>query len=94
MTAPTVRRKGYATAALAAMRRHLVDDEKAAFSMLFCAATLYGFYGKLDWRLFTGAVIVEQFGEPAAFTLNQAMLQDGREIAPADGRLDLRGPPW
>jgi predicted acetyltransferase len=94
MTAPELRRRGHARTALAAMRRHLLDDRKVHFSLLFCAADLHGFYGQLGWRLFAGAPLVEQRGKTVEFTLNRAMVQDGTEIAPAGGILELRGPPW
>ena len=51
MTAPDTRRRGHARTALAAIRSHLIDDRKVNFSLLFCAADLYGFYGQLGWRL-------------------------------------------
>jgi hypothetical protein len=94
MTAPELRMQGHARTALAAMRRHLIDDQQVAFSLLFCAADLYGFYGRLGWQLFANAPLVELRGTTVEFTLNRAMVQDGTEIAPAGGILDVRGPPW
>jgi predicted acetyltransferase len=94
MTAPELRRRGHARTALAAMSRHLVDDQQVGFSLLFCAADLYGFYGPLGWRLFADAPLVEQRGRTLEFTLSRAMVQDGTEIAPVGGILDIRGPPW
>jgi predicted acetyltransferase len=94
MTAPELRRRGHARTTLAAMRRHLIDDQKVHFALLFSAAGLHGFYGQLGWRLFAGAPLVEQRGKTIEFTRNQAMVQDGTEIAPAGGILELRGPPW
>jgi aminoglycoside 2'-N-acetyltransferase I len=94
MTAPEFRRRGHARTALAALRSHLTNDQQVAFSLLFCAVDLYGFCGQLGWRLFAGAPLVEQRGRTVEFTLNRAMVQDGTEIAPAGGILDLRGPPW
>ena len=94
MTAPARRRQGHARAALTAMRRHLIDAQRVAFSLLFCAADLHPFYGKLGWKLFEGAPLVEQLNMTVAFTLNRAMVQDGIEAAPTGGRLELKGPPW
>jgi GNAT superfamily N-acetyltransferase len=94
MTAPDSRRRGYAQAALAAMRAYLVDDQQVSFSLLFCGDNLRSLYGKLDWRLFADPPLVEQHGMTIEFTLNPAMVQDGIDSAPVAGRLDLRGPPW
>ncbi len=94
MTAPARRRQGHARAALTAMRHHLIDERQVAFSLLFCAADLYRFYGQLGWKPFTGAPLVEQQNTTVEFTLNRAMVQDGTEVAPDDGALDIRGPPW
>jgi predicted acetyltransferase len=94
MTAPAHRRQGHARAALTAMRHHLVDERQVAFSLLFCAADLYRFYGQLGWKLFADTPLVEQQNTTVAFTLNRAMVQDGTGVAPDGGMLDLRGPPW
>jgi aminoglycoside 2'-N-acetyltransferase I len=94
MTAPEFRKRGHARTALAAMRRHLIDDQNVDFSLLFCASDLYGFYGRFGWRLFADAPLVEQRGRTLEFTRHRAMVQDGTEMAPAGGMLDLRGPPW
>ena len=94
MTALARRRQGHARAALTAMRNHLIDEQQVAFSLLFCAADLYRFYGQLGWKHFTGMPLVEQQNTTVEFTLNRAMVQDGTEVAPAGGLLDLRGPPW
>ena len=94
MTAAEARRQGHARAALAAMRRHLVVDRQVDFSLLFCPAELYAFYAQLGWRLFAGRALVEQPCGTVAFTLNRAMVQNGREPAPPGRVLDLRGPPW
>ena len=94
MTAPARRRQGHARAALTAMRHHLIDERQVAFSLLFCAADLHPFYGQLGWKLFAGTPLVEQQNTTVEFTLNPAMVQDGTEVAPAGGLLELRGPPW
>jgi hypothetical protein len=94
MTAPARRRQGHARAALTAMRRHLIDAQQVAFSLLFCAADLYPLYRQLGWKLFEGTPLVEQQNTTVEFALNRAMVQDGMEAAPAGGLLDLRGPPW
>jgi predicted acetyltransferase len=94
MTAPARQRQGHARAALTAMRRHLIDAQQVAFSLLFCATDLHPFYGPLGWKLFAGTPLVEQQNATVEFTLNRAMVQDGTEVAPAGGLLDLRGPPW
>jgi predicted acetyltransferase len=94
MTAPARRRQGHARAALTAMRHHLIDERQVAFSLLFCAADLRPFYGQLGWKLFGGTPLVEQQNTTVEFTLNRAMVQDGTEVAPDEGALDLRGPPW
>ena len=94
MTAPDARRRGHATAALKAMCRHLIEVRQISFLMLFCAPTLYGFYGRLGWRPFTGKLLTGQRGDSIAFPLDPPLVQDGREAVPAGGTLDLRGPPW
>lgn len=94
MTAPESRERGFARAALAAMRNFLVNDQKVSFSLMFCAENLHSFYGKLDWRLFADLPFVEHRGVTMEFTLNPAMVQDGIGAAPVAGRLDLKGPPW
>jgi GNAT superfamily N-acetyltransferase len=94
MTAPDARRQGHAKAALEAMCRHLIHVRQVSFLMLFCAPALYGFYGRLGWRFFTGKLLIGQRGASIEFPLEPPMVQDGRETVPASGLLDLRGPPW
>ena len=94
MTAPDARRRGYAKSALTAMCRHLIEAQRVSFLMLFCAPALYGFYGRLGWRSFTGKLLIGQRGDSIEFPLDPPLVQDGRETVPAAGTLDLRGPPW
>jgi predicted acetyltransferase len=94
MTAPDARRRGHATTALKAMCRHLIEVRQISFLMLFCAPTLYGFYGRLGWQPFTGKLLIGQRGDSIAFPLDPPLVQDGRETVPAGGTLDLRGPAW
>jgi hypothetical protein len=94
MTAPDARRRGYARSVLSAMCRHLIDVQQVSFLMLFCAPALYGFYGSLGWRRFTGELLVGQRSGSIAFPLEPPLVQDGTETVPAAGVLDLRGPPW
>ena len=94
MTAPDARRLGHAKAALAAMGRHLIEVRQVSFLMLFCAPALYGFYGSLGWRRFTGKLLIGQRGTSIEFPLEPPMVQNGTETMPAGGVLDLRGPPW
>jgi predicted acetyltransferase len=94
MTAPDRRKRGHARAALAAMLRHLIDDQRVSFVMLFCPVDLCGFYERLGWRPFAGTPLVRQQGDVVEFTLNRAMVRSGTEAAPRGGTLDLRGAPW
>lgn len=94
MTTPASRRRGCARTALAAMHTHLVDDQHVSFSLMFCAANLHSFYGKLGWRLFADPPVVERHGIAVEFTFNPAMVQDGAGSAPVAGRLELKGLPW
>jgi hypothetical protein len=94
MAAPDARRRGHAKAALTAMCRYLVEAQRVSFLMLFCAPALYGFYGSLGWRRFTGKLLIGQRGGSIAFPLEPPMVQDGTETVPAAGVLDLRGAPW
>ena len=94
MTAPAVRRRGYARAALATMRRYLIDDQQVSFLLLFCPADLCSFYGHLGWQSFMNAPVVDQGSKRVQLTFCRTMVRDGKEIAPASGILDLRGPPW
>jgi predicted N-acetyltransferase YhbS len=94
MTAPDVRRQGHARSVLSAMCRHLIDVQQASFLMLFCAPALYGFYGRLGWRSFTGNLLIGQRGVSIEFPLDPPLVQDGTETVPTAGMLDLRGSPW
>lgn len=94
VTAPDYRKRGHARAALAAMQRHLIDDQRVSFLLLFCAVDLCGFYERLGWWVFAGVPLVQQQGDIVEFTLNRAMVHSGTEAAPRGGTLDLRGAPW
>jgi hypothetical protein len=94
MTAPAARRRGHARAALAAMGRHVIDDQQVSFLLLFCPADLYAFYEHLGWQSFKNAPVVDQGSKRVQLTFCRTMVRDGKEIAPASGILDLRGPPW
>jgi GNAT superfamily N-acetyltransferase len=94
MTAPDARRQGHATAVLPAMCRHLREVQQVSFVMLFCAPSLYGFYGRLGWRPFTGKLFIGLRGGSIEFPLDPPLMQDGGETVPIAGVLDLRGPPW
>jgi hypothetical protein len=94
MTAPAVRRRGYARAALATMRRYLIDDQQVSFLLLFCPADLCSFYGHLGWQSFMNAPVIEQRSKKVQLLSCRTMVQEGTEIAPISGTLDLRGAPW
>ena len=93
MTDPDHRGRGHASAALrqadALFRDHGVD-----LSLLVCEAKNVAFYGRLDWRVFPGAVIVEQPRWRGPFTIMSAMVKAVRKPAPARGTIDLCGLPW
>jgi aminoglycoside 2'-N-acetyltransferase I len=93
MTHPDHRGRGHASAALrhadALFREHGVD-----FGLLVCEAKCVAFYGRLDWRVFPGAVIVEQPRWRGPFMIMSALVKAVNQPAPTRGTIDLCGLPW
>ncbi len=92
-THPAARGRGLAAKAI---RRAVAffAEQGVGVGLLVCAPHLIAYYARLGWREFAGRLIVRQRGERADFTLNRVMTLPVGEEAPAEGAIDLCGPPW
>jgi hypothetical protein len=93
-THPRVQGRGYASAGLRQAAATLHDEHQVAFSLLVCQEHLLAFYARLSWLAFAGRLVVAQPAGSMVFTINRPMVLAGRRPAPADGTIDLNGPPW
>ncbi|MEH0416185.1 GNAT family N-acetyltransferase [Streptomyces sp. B21-083] len=94
-THPRHRRFGHAQRALRAAGEFLRARGDVDFGLLVCEPPLLGYYSGLGWREFTGRLLVTQYGEPTVFTASpHVMTLPVLGPAPADGVIDLGGPPW
>jgi hypothetical protein len=93
-THPRCEGRGYATAGLRRAIAALTTEHRVGFSLLVCREHLLPFYERLGWRLFPGRLLVEQPDGRTEFTFNRAMVVPGSRPAPANGTIDLQGPPW
>jgi len=94
MTHPSREGKGFASQVMREARRRFETDLKVSYALLFCRPHLVEFYKRLDWKPFTGKVLVEQPGGKIEFSANGSMVRDISEPAPLSGSLDLNGLPW
>lgn len=90
MTAPSARRKGFATAA---MKRAAEAMDGVDFGLLFCEPHNVRFYGNLGWQVFDGRVRCEQPKGEMFFDIMPTMILPMR-MRPASGAIDLCGLPW
>lgn len=92
-TWPALRRRGYARAAL---ERALaaIDAQGPDLTQLICAPARVPFYASVGFVPFAGTTWMEQDGERVVLDYEPTMIRPGRLPAPADGDLDLCGPPW
>jgi hypothetical protein len=93
-THPTAEGRGYATAGLRRAVAILDDEHHVDFSLLVCQDHLLPFYGRLGWLSFPGRLLVDQPSGQMVFTINRVMVRAGHRPAPANGTIDLQGPPW
>ncbi|MEO1168264.1 MAG: GNAT family N-acetyltransferase [Pseudomonadota bacterium] len=93
-THPDYQKRGIASAMLDDAKAVIDADIAPDFSLIFVESHNRAFYGKRGWRVFEGAVMVEQHGERLAFPEGGAMVRDGAEPAPLSGTIDLNGKPW
>lgn len=92
-TSPTHRRRGYASAAMAAAARFAFEELGVPFAMLFCADAMVPFYERLDWRRVERRCrYVGRGGREAFDDLFMFLAPDGADF-PA-GEIDLLGPQW
>jgi predicted GNAT family N-acyltransferase len=94
MTHPEKQGKGYASRAMRQAAKMFNEELDVAFALLFCRPHLVEFYKRLQWKPFQGQVFVEQPQGKIEFSANGAMDLDGKEQAPVNGILDLKGLPW
>ncbi len=94
LTHPAKQGQGLASRAMRAAATHFATDLSVSFALLFCRPQLVAFYQRLLWKPFQGTVYVEQPHGKVAFSINGAMVLDGKEHAPLHGALDLNGLPW
>jgi GNAT superfamily N-acetyltransferase len=92
-TWPDLRRRGYARAALE-RALEAVDARGPDLTMLICAPARVPFYASVGFVPFAGTTWTEQGGERVVLDYEPTMIRPGRLPAPADGELDLCGPPW
>jgi RimJ/RimL family protein N-acetyltransferase len=93
-THPTARRRGLASLGMGRAIEFLRQQPGVAFALLVCESHLLAYYARLGWREFGGRLLVKQRGAQTEFTFNRVMTHPIRSEAPADGTIDLCGPPW
>ena len=91
---PESQNKGHASEAMQETARILNEELKVSFALLFCTSRSVEFYKRMNWKSFQGNIFVDQRKGKTEFTGNHPMVLDVREVAPADGSLDLKGYPW
>jgi aminoglycoside 2'-N-acetyltransferase I len=94
MTLPTARRKGFGRAAMLAAHEVIERGQISAFGLLFCERKNISFYQPLGWRVFDGAVIVEQPGAVGPYRVMPTLVRSFASVAPTTGTIDLCGLPW
>lgn len=92
-THPDRRGEGYAPIGMGRALDFLAGLE-TDFALLVCRDELVDYYSRLGWKLFTGELLVTQFGEQETFTFNRVMVGDLHTAAPRSGVVDLQGSPW
>jgi aminoglycoside 2'-N-acetyltransferase I len=92
-THPDLRGRGYGSLGLARALDFLLG-EGAGFAMVIGPRELLGFYSALGWSRFGGTVVNRQFGAREVFEIDEVMVGDLRETAPAAGTIDLGRPAW
>jgi len=65
-----------------------------AFALLVCETTLMAYYARLGWKGYAGRLLTRQRGEASEFTLCRVMTIDIHGTSPADGLIEVCGPPW
>ena len=93
MTHPDARRKGMAPLGIS-RAIELFGERGQQFGLLLCDPSLLGYYARLGWREFGGTLLTKQHQDTVEFTFNRVMVTDVTTPAPADGVIDLQGPPW
>ena len=93
-THPAARRRGYAGRGLQRAAEFFQERCSVAFALLVCDPRLLSYYASLSWREFVGTLWVAQYGSRAKFTFNRVMTLSVSGEAPANGTIDLGGPPW
>jgi aminoglycoside 2'-N-acetyltransferase I len=94
MTLPTAQRKGFGRAAMLAAHEIIERGKNSAFGLLFCEPKNIGFYQSIGWRVFEGAVIVEQPGVVGPYHVMPTLVRPFASAAPVKGTIDLCGLPW
>lgn len=92
-THPGQRGRGYAALGIGRALDYLAT-RGTDFALLVCRDELVPYYEGLGWRVFTGTVLVRQFGAEETFVYNRVMVGDLNLPAPTQGTIDLKGPPW
>jgi len=84
--------EGFASAALDAAQA-VLREERVDLGLLFCESRLFPFYGRLGWRAFEGAVLIDQPSGRQRFTVVHAMTLGLAARAPLR-EIDTCGLPW
>jgi GNAT superfamily N-acetyltransferase len=90
---PSVRGLGYGRAALDRAIA-AVDARDPDLTQLICAPRMDGYYAQVGFRPFAGTTWMRQDGARVVLDYQPTRIRPGRLPAPADGELDLCGPPW
>ena len=90
---PSVRGLGYGRAALDRAVA-AVDAHDPDLTQLICAPRMDGYYAQVGFRPFAGTTWMRQDGARVVLDYQPTRIRPGRLPAPADGELDLCGPPW
>ncbi|WP_445443168.1 GNAT family N-acetyltransferase [Clavibacter sp. km1a] len=90
---PSLRGRGYGRAALD-RALEAVDAHDPDLTQLICHPRMFGYYAQVGFLPFAGTTWMEQGGQRVVLDYEPTRIRPGRLPAPADGELDLCGPPW
>lgn len=92
-THPAARGRGLAPRGIEAAL-DVAIERSCDFALLVCEDELVPYYAKSGWSLFEGTMLTIQKGEKTRFEFNNVMVRPLSSAAPANGTIDLEGPPW
>jgi len=94
-THPNARSQGHAAVGLSRAQDFFRAQQPSIdFALLVCDVSLLDYYSRFGWREFQGDLMTLQHAKTERFDFNRVMVADVSAVAPTDGVIDLKGPPW